>query len=343
MERMHHVRNLINAGKAVLELAGEAAPIVDEQFMRIASRQAEAGGFFSVIDATYLEGNRRLDSIKHSPGCTLLPPNPYSNDEIVNALELIDLMLPGQVDEILAIFSEEARRLDLFRRIRSTPDSPGAKFLVVSNHLNLPDQGFTMGFLHKAAAEQGFDRLEHHLIAVVGRLIGYFNLGQSNVVDDILRKVGSVLKTFPSGGSESLTEDEQETLRLFRRVCNHHTKQVFGEVLELRGGQVICMAPSGEEDRFDPAADIVRMRAFGEGTNDLVIEACRKGAVVLPAFVDYGPTASIVRFLGERTVKSQADCHEIGREIAAVGTYARAEARQLHPEIDRFNYPITYG
>ena len=343
MDRVHHVRNRIAAGKAILELAGEASPIVDEQFLSIAYRQAEDGGFFQVIDRTYLEGDRRPDSIKHTPGHTLLPPNPYSNREMADTLGLIDLMLPGQVEDLMAVFSKEAQNLRLFERIESTPDSHGGKFLIVSNHLDLPDQGFTMGFLHRVAAEQGFDRLEHHLIGVVGRLIGYFNLGQLNVVDGILRKVGSVLKTFPSSGSESMTEDEQEVLSLFRRVCNNQTKQVFAEVMDFRDGQIICMAPSGEEDKFDPSMDIVRMRAFGDGTNELIIEACDKGAVIIPVFVDYGPEASIVRFLGERTVASRDGCHDVGRDIAAVGTYARAEAKQNHPGVDRFNYPVTYG
>jgi hypothetical protein len=343
MDRVHHVRNLISAGKAILELAGEASPIVDEQFLSIANRQAEKGGFFQVIDRTSLEGDRRPDSIKHTPGHTLLPPNPYSNREMADTLGLIDLMLPGQVEDLMAVFSKEARSLRLFERIESTRDSPGGKFLFVSNHLNLPDQGFTMGFLHRVAAEQGFDRLEHHLIGVVGRLIGYFNLGQMNVVDGILRKVGSVLKTFPSSGSESMTEDEQEVLSLFRRACNNQTKQIFAEVMDFRDGQIICMAPSGEEDKFDPSMDIVRMRAFGDGTNELMIDACDKGAVVIPVFVDYGPEASIVRFLGERKVASRDGCHEVGRDIAAIGTYARAEAKQLHPGVERFNYPVTYG
>lgn len=343
MERVSHVRNLITAGKAVLELAGEASPVIDEQFMGIASRQARRGGFFSVIDPAFLEGELRPDSIRHTPGHTLLPPNLYSNHELESVLGLMDLMLPGQVDELTSTFSEKADQLELFDRIRSSSSKHGEKIIVVSNHLNLPDQGFTMGFFHRAAAVRGVDRLEHHLVGVVGRLIGYFTLGKSNVVDDILRKVGSVLKTFPSGGTESLTEAEQEALSLFRRVCNHHTRQVFGDLMELRDGRIICMAPSGEEDTFEEGKGIVRMRAFSQGTNGLIVDACAKGAVVLPVFVDYGPGASIVRFLEERTVASQEDCHEVGREIAAVGTYARAETKQLHPEIDRFNFPITYG
>ena len=343
MERgHHHIRTLVNVGRTVLELAGEATPIIDEQFMAGAARVAEQGGFFTVIDQANLIGEKRPDAIKHD--MALLPPNPYSNKEIDDTLWLIDVMLGSdQAAEVLSIFSKEASKLRLFERIKSTPEKPGEKLLVVSNHLNLPDQGFTMGFLHKAAAKEEVDRLEHHLTVVVGRLIGYFNLDKSNVVDDVLRKVGSVLKTFPNGGSESLTEDQQQVLSVFRRVCNHYTKQAFGNLIDSRTGQIICMAPSGEEDKFDPNAGMIRMRKFSEGTNELMIEACKKGARIVPAFVDYGSDASIVEFLPECSVNSQEDCHEIGRAIAAMGSYAHAEAKQQHQQVERFNYPIAYG
>jgi len=340
-ERSQFIRNAITAGLVAIELSHENTPIIDEQFINIATREADQdGALFSVLDLHLLHPDRRPDAIRHTK--TLLPPNPISGQEVTKTLSLVDMMLGEQVPEIQSIFSDEIRNINLFEHMKATPEKAGGKFIIVSNHLQLSDQGFTLGFLHKVALEHGIDRLEHHLTAVIGRAIGYFQFGELNAVDDILRKVGSVLKTFPSSGSEALTEDEQQSLMIFRGICNHFTKQAFSELITSRTGRIICMAPSGEQDKFNAEREVVTMSSFGKGTSELMIEACEQDALIIPVYVDYGNDASIVKFLEPRSVSSIEDCHQVGQDIAATGTYARGEATGKYPQIKRFHYPVTY-
>ncbi|GAC1391950.1 MAG: hypothetical protein NVSMB46_06320 [Candidatus Saccharimonadales bacterium] len=343
-ERLNFIRNSVTATRIATEINHETTPHIDEQFMRIAEREAsKSGAFFSTIAPELLISPTRPDAIRHSK--TFLPPNPYSTEEVNNTIGLVDLMLGEQVHEISTVFNDETRRLNLFNNLRSENNQPGKKFIIVSNHLQLPDQGFTMGFLHKSAKEQGTDRLENHLTAVIGRVIGYFQLGNANVIDDILRKAGSVLKTFPAGGSEALceTETEQQTLMLYRGICNHHSKQAFSELLSMQSGRIICMAPSGEQDRVDSTHKIVSMRIFSKGTCEMIIEASKSDATIIPLFVDYGTDKSIVKFLPPRTVSSIKDCHEIGKDIAAIGTHARGLASKDVDSKHRFTQAIRYG
>lgn len=201
-------RQYADEARLAAELAHEATPMIDERFLSIGRRviQASANPFFSIIDEQKLTGDTRPESVNHH--LTLLQPNAHSTQDVSDQLAKVDLMLGAEAVELTQTFSEYASKHQIFERMKSTPDHKGEKFIVVSNHLELQDQGFTLGLWQKAGRLQGYDRLENHLTVVVGRLIGYYQLGDENVVDDILRKAGSVLKTFPAGGTEALTEDE---------------------------------------------------------------------------------------------------------------------------------------
>lgn len=347
--RLHAEQLLLAA-----ELSRETTPLIDERFLSMAQRAvSKPGAFFSCIDSELLEGGTRPDSVNHHR--TFLPPNPTTTLEIDQQLEKVDAMLFPQASDLTRILGDYADNYNLFERVKKVGDKPGEKFIVVSNHLELPDQGFTMGLLQKAAREQGVDRLEHNLTVVVGRLIGYFMLDgvnatgdktSENVIDDILRKAGSVLKTFPPSGSESMDEGEKEdenALSVFRKICNQHTKHLFQELIESREGRFICMAPSGEQDKL--VGDTVQMSRFGDKTTKLMITASQTGATILPLFVDFGLGANLVvpvDPIEPGSLNSREDCDEIGDVIAREGTYARGSALVTNPEVERYKHKIAY-
>lgn len=338
------------------ELSRETTPLIDERFLSMAQRATDKpGAFFSCIDSELLKGETRPESVNHH--LTFLPPNPATTLEIDQQLEKVDIMLSPQASVLTKIIGDYADNQNIFERLKKRSDKSGEKFVFVSNHLKLPDQGFTMGLLQKAAREQGIDRLEHNLTVVVGRLIGYFMLDgvdakggvvSENVIDDILRKAGSVLKTFPRSGSESMEEGEdknedEEALTLFRKICNQRTKHVFQELIESREGRIMCMAPSGAEDKL--VGDTVQMSRFGEGTADLMVAASRAGATIVPMFVDFDLGANLLVPLdpiGPGGLNSREDCDEIGDLIAREGTYARGAALAKNPEVERYKHTITY-
>lgn len=327
------------------ELAREVTPKIDERFLALGKKAIgqSQNPFFSIIDGETLLGEARPESVNHH--LTLLHPNAHSTQEVSDQLAKVDLMLGAEATSLTEQFSAYAKEHSIFERLQATHKKPGEKFIVVSNHLELQDQGFTLGLWQKAGREQGYDRLENHLTVVVGRLIGYYQLGDENVVDDILRKAGSVLKTFPSGGTEAMSEDEQ-ALSLFRKICNHRTKEAFKDLIEARQGQIICMAPSGEQDKFEPDTGAMTMRRFGEGTTEMMVDASQSGATILPLFVDYQLGANIARLLSPiepGAVKNRDDCDEIGHRIATAGTGARGEARVTHPDVTRFRSDIRYS
>ncbi len=343
MEVRHLIHQVTESVKVGLELGRETTPHIDAQFMAIANREAsKPGAFFGVVGEEQLQPPNRPDAINHN--LTLLPPNALNNREINEALSLVDIMLgTEQTAQITEKFAEAADEVGIFDRLQHDHKRQGAKLIVLSNHLELPDQGFTMGFLHKAAAEHGVERLENYLTAVIGRVVGYFTLGETNVIDGILRRAGSILKTFPRGGSEALTEDEEFALALYRGYCNHKTKEAFSDLMSTQDGRIVTIAPSGEQDHFDAEEGTVKMRAFGDGTCNMIIDACKRGAMVLPVFVDYSTTSSIVEFLEPRTTTSTEDCHAIGQELAAVGTDARAIKTKELPEEKRYQASISYS
>lgn len=342
-------KGLIEGALLASELARSTTPKIDERFMQKAQKATAApGSFFTSVPWSSLEGEARPESIRHD--LTLLPPNPYDSTEVDAALGLVNMMLGDETtQQLTATFTDYATEHDIFERMRATPNKAGEKFVVVSNHLQLPDQGFTMGLLHNAARAKQVDRLEHHLTVVVGRLIGYYQLGETNVVDGILRKAGSVLKTFPKGSEAMREEDnpdaerDEKILSTFRAICNHRTKQVFEDLVQSREGHIICMAPSGEQDKEHE--DSVVMSRFGKGTNEMLEAASQRGATVIPAFVDYGFDQSVVRLLDPipgYAIKDTSDCDHIGEAIAAAGSFARGEAHVRNPDITRFGKKVLY-
>lgn len=313
---------------------------IDDRMLELASHVGGLSAFFSQVSVEYLQQQPRPDAVNHH--LAYLPPNVYSSHEQEQTLALVDLMCGEQVPEVTAIFAEYFAKHDVFERLKN-----GEKFLIPSNHLELPDQGFTLGYISKAAREQGIDRLEDHITLFIGRLLGYFQLGDKNVIDDILRKAGGILKTFPVSGSEAMreeavTEDELDfMMKLFRKYSNGRTKHEFERLIRSSEGQMIMMAGGGSQDH-KLRSGTVEMHPFGHTTSELLALACKKGATILPLFADYGSDVSLVEFGDPMQISSGSEAHRVGEIIAEMGTVARHRAITEHPEIERFKGDIVY-
>ena len=315
---------------------------IDDQLYALAEQvvATEVGAFFETIDRSIIEGPTTPDAIDHS--AVLLHPNPYSGEEQAEILGLLDMLQGDQVPVLTEQFAAFAAEYDLFKRVRA-----GETFILPSNHLELQDQGFTLGYLHKAAQIEGIDRLEHHITLMIGRLLGYLRLGDRNVIDDILRKVGGVLKTFPVSGSEVMdeglvTEDDLDRrLRLFRRAANEHTKRAFDGLMRSSQGNLVLLAGGGSRDARDDDGH-VRMHPFGRSTRGMLVDAAKEGAWIVPLFVDFGPSVSLVEFAEPTRVTEADEVHHLGEVIAAMGNRQRGMARITHPDVDRFRGRILY-
>lgn len=298
------------------------------------------GEFFEVVSEQYLERSPRPDAVDHHTA--YLHPNPVSTADQQAILGIVDAMQTDQVPGITEAFVEFCRQEKLFDRV-----CDGAKYVFPSNHLALPDQGFTLGYVHKAAhASTEVDRLENYVTVMVGRLLGYYAVGGLNVIDGILRKAGGILKTFPVSGGETIDEsriaesDLDLLLRLFRKMCNHQTKQEFDHLMRASTGHIVLLAGGGSHDILHDDGS-VEMHPFGRTTCEMIAEQDAE-VIVVPLFVDYGPDASLVEFGAPRPVSEPDDLHLVGEEIAALGNAARAAAGNRHPEIDRFAGLISY-
>jgi hypothetical protein len=315
---------------------------IDEHLYLLAEQvvTTEAGALFETIDRAVIEGPTTPDAIDHST--VLLGPNPFSGAEQGEVLGLLDLLHGDQVPELTEAFRSFTQEHDLFKRVRA-----GETFIFPSNHLELQDQGFTLGYLHKAAQADGVDRLEHHITLMIGRLLGYLRLGDRNVIDDILRKVGGVLKTFPVSGSEMMDEgvvteeDLDRRLKIFRRTANEHTKQEFERLMHSSQGNIVLLAGGGSRDARDEHGDVY-MHPFGKTTRSLLAEGCKADAWVVPLFVDYGEHTSLVEFAEPMRVQDGDGVHHLGELIAAMGNRQRGVARMTHPSIERFDSRIFY-
>ena len=315
---------------------------IDSKMLEMA-RQIETtttGEFFESVTEHYLRQDPRPDAVDHHQA--YLHANPISTADQAAILGIVDVMQGEQVPGITEHFAEFARREKLYERVQQ-----GAKYVFPSNHLALPDQGFTLGYFHKAAHEcTAFDRLENYISVMLGRLLGYYEVGGMNVIDGILRKAGGVLKTFPVAGGEVLdesriVEDDLDTvLRLFRKVCNHQTKQEFDRLMRSSSGHIVLLAGGGSHDRVNRDGS-VDMHPFGRTTREM-IAGDDPTIQVVPLFVDYGPDASLVDFGEPRHVSDPDDVHLIGEEIAALGNRQRAAARAGHPDVGRFRGTIRY-
>lgn len=316
---------------------------IDAKMLEMARQigDTSTGEFFESVSEEYLRHDPRPDAVDHHNA--YLQASPISTDEQMAVLGIVDVMQGDQVSSITEQFAEFARQEKLFERVQQ-----GAKYVFPSNHLALPDQGFTLGYFHKAAHRvTSFDRLEHFISVMVGRLLGYYEVGGLNVIDGILRKAGGVLKTFPVSGGETLDEsyvgeDDLDTvLRLFRKVCNHQTKSEFDRLMRSSTGHLVLLAGSGSHDTLNPDGS-VEMQPFGRTTREMIARD-DPSIVVVPLFVDYGPDASLVAFGDPRHVADPDAVHAVGAEIAQLGNHERAEGRRAHPEIDRFRGTIRYA
>jgi hypothetical protein len=315
---------------------------IDEQMYALAEQvvTTEAGALFDVIDREVMASRPPPAAIDH--GSVFLAPNPYSGTEQEEILGLLDLLHGEQVPALTEAFVEFARSQDLFKRVRS-----GETFIFPSNHLELQDQGFTLGYLHRAAQADGVDRLEHHITLMIGRLLGYLRLGERSVIDDILRKVGGVLKTFPVSGSEVIDEgvvtehDLDRRLKIFRRTANERTRREFERLMGSRQGTIVLLAGGGSRDARDEGGDVF-MHPFGKATRSMLANASRDGAWLVPLFVDYGEQISLVEFAEPMRVRDPDAAHHLGEVIAAMGNRQRGMARLTHPGVERFAARIFY-
>jgi hypothetical protein len=315
---------------------------IDEGLFALAQQvvTSEAGALFETIDRAIIDDDTHLDAIDHS--AVYLAPNPFRAAEKEAVLGLLDLLHGEQVPELTGRFGEFARKHDLFERVQA-----GEKLILPSNHLELQDQGFTLGYLQRAAQAEGIDRLENHITLMIGRLLGFLRLGELNVIDDILRKAGGVLKTFPVSGSEVMDEgaiteaDLDRRLKLFRRTSNERTRREFERLMRSNQGAIVLLAGGGSRDARDPLGDVA-MNPFGKSTRSLIADACSHGARVIPLFVDYAEDVSLVEFGDPIQPTDPADVHHVGEVIAAMGNMARGVAHTQHPDVARFTSRIFY-
>jgi hypothetical protein len=330
-----HLRNL--------DVAGRLTDHIDARMLELARQigGTSTGEFFETVSEDYLRHAPRPDAVDHHSA--YLHPSPISTAEQHAILGIVDVMQGEQVAAITERFAEFARHEKLFERVEA-----GAKYVFPSNHLALPDQGFTLGYFHKAAhVATRIDRLEHYITTLVGRLLGYYEVGGLNVIDGILRKAGGVLKTFPTSGGEVLDEsqvgedDLDAVLRVFRKVCNRQTKREFDRILAAGTGHIVLLAGGGAHDTVTASGD-VEMQPFGRTTREMIARD-DPDVVVVPLFVDYGPDASLVDFGTPRNVADPDEAHGVGVEIAALGNRQRGAAVVAHPDIDRFRGSITYS
>lgn len=227
----------------------------------------------------------------------------------------------------------------------------GQSFVFVGSHLEFQDVGFNLGYLTRAAQLQGYDRLDSRVTVMIGRLLGYLEVMGLNVIDDILRPAGNVLKTFPVSGGEAVNEgditdeDLNRRVRNFRKHQNTRTREEFLNLMTSDHGHIVIEAGSGSRDAKDERGYLV-MEPFGQGTREDLYLAAQAGAAIYPIFGDYGDTAepSIVEIGQEiRSLQSPQHVHAIGEEIASLGNRARGAAHKEHPTVNRFNTPIRYG
>src|SRR5262245_6444541 len=161
---------------------------IDDRMLAMARQigATSTGEFFEVVSEQYLESDPRPDAVDHHTA--YLHPNVISSADQQAVLGIVDAMQTDQVEGITSVFAEFAREEKLFDRVRD-----GAKYVFPSNHLALPDQGFTLGYLHKAAhVSTEVDRLENYVTVMIGRLLGYYAVGGLNVIDGILRKAAGI-------------------------------------------------------------------------------------------------------------------------------------------------------
>ncbi len=304
----------------------------------------EFESIFNPISQQAIAATPRMDAINHDQA--FLRSSPMSTAETEAALGLLEILHGDFAAANVEAFVEFAGRENLFKRLAG-----GQSFIFVGSHLEFQDVGFNLGYLTRAAQLEGLDRLDTRTTVMIGRLLGYLEVMGLNVIDDILRKVANVLKTFPVSGGEAVNEgditDEDLNRRVkgFRKRQNAQTRREFMNLMTSDHGHVVIEAGSGSRDAKD-AHGFVVMEPFAAGTREDLYLAARAGAVIFPIFGDYGnrEEPSIVEFGPEiRNLDSPNHAHAIGEMIASMGNRARGIASQQHPDVPRFRIPIRYG
>ncbi|HET9730144.1 MAG TPA: hypothetical protein VFR41_12015 [Acidimicrobiia bacterium] len=304
----------------------------------------EFESLFTPISTEKIAARPRMDAINHDQA--YLRSTPLSSAETEATLGLLEVLHGDHATAMAEAFVELTERENFFKRLAA-----GQSFIFVGSHLEFQDVGFNLGYLTRAAQRHGFDRLDTRTTVLIGRLLGYLEVMGLNVIDDVLRKVANVLKTFPVSGGEAINEgditddDLNRRVRNFRKRQNARTRQEFMNLMTSDHGHVVIEAGSGSRDAKDEHGFVV-MEPFAEGTREDLYLASRAGAVIIPIFGDYGDRdePSIVEFGPEITrLASAKQAHGIGEMIAGMGNRARGAASQLHPDVARFRIPIRYG
>jgi hypothetical protein len=304
----------------------------------------EFESIFNPISPEALAATPRMDAINHDQA--FLRSSAMSSAEAETTLGLLEILHGDFAAPNIETFAEFAEREKLFERL-----ADGQSFIFVGSHLEFQDVGFNLGYLTRAAQRKGFDRLDTRTTLMIGRLLGYLEVIGMNVIDDILRKVANVLKTFPVSGGEAVNEgditDEDLTLRVkaFRKRQNAYTRSEFMNLMTSDHGHIVIEAGSGSRDAKDAHGYVV-MEPFAAGTREDLFLASRAGAVIFPIFGDYGnrEEPSIVEFGPEiRSLDSPQHAHAIGEMIASIGNRARGAASHQYPDVPRFRIPIRYG
>lgn len=336
---------LDKAAEQLAELFG-----VERQLDKLLYQSAqEVGGvefasIFNPIPTERLSARPRPDAINHDQ--VLLPPNPLSSAETESALGLLEILHGPHAPANVEVFAAFAEREKFFERL-----ADGRSFIFVGSHLEFQDVGFNLGYLTRAAHRHGFDRLDTRTTLMIGRLLGYLEVMGLNVIDDILRKASSVLKTFPVSGGEAVNEgditdeDLNRRIRNFRKKQNARTREEFLNLMSSDHGHLVIEAGSGSRDAKDEHGYVV-MEPFARGTREDLFLAVQAGASIYPVFGDYGNTEepSVVEIGKEITaLSSPQHAHSIGEIIAGMGNRARGAAAKEHPDIARFRTPIRYG
>jgi hypothetical protein len=304
----------------------------------------EFESIFNPISTDQLQRKPRPDAINHDQA--FLRSSPLSSADTQQALGLLEILHGDFAPANVEVFVAFAERERFFERL-----AEGQSFVFVGSHLEFQDVGFNLGYLTRAAHQAGFDRLDSRVTLMIGRLLGYLEVMGLNVIDDILRKAGNVLKTFPVSGGEAVNEgditdeDLNRRVRNFRKRQNARTREEFLNLMASDHGHIVIEAGSGSRDAKDEHGDVV-MEPFAHGTREDLFLASQAGASIYPVFGDYGnrDEPSVVEIGREiRDLRSPQHAHAIGEIIASMGNRARGAAAREHPDVARFRTPIRYG
>ena len=316
--------------------------VLYESAQRVGGVEFES--IFDPIAREALTATPRKDAINHDQA--FLRSSPMSAAETETALGLLEILHGEFSAPNIKAFVEFTDREQIFERLVA-----GQSFIFVGSHLEFQDVGFNLGYLTRAAQQRGFDRLDTRVTLMIGRLLGYLEVMGLNVIDDVLRKAASVLKTFPVSGGEAVNEgditdeDLNRRVKAFRRRQNAVTRSEFMNLMTSDHGHVVIEAGSGSRDAKDTHGFVV-MEPFAQGTREDLHDAVRAGASIYPVFGDYGDRdePSILEFGAEiRHLDSPHHAHAIGEIIAGLGNRARGAASDKYPKVRRFKTPIRYG